>query len=195
MKKLAAILSLALICTKAYPQNKMLNSFANAGSSIFYNLPGATTPRHIGVIGQPLMHQHGGTLVVSSLMYATDLHPPVITYDPTSLTIHLGQEPSINFLATDNDQIVSSKVFYRPMGKVGDFQSAPASTGANNSFTKSVSTPWYDEMGMEYYIEVRDKENTTRHPSGAGKHVAFAIHSAPQIPTNLLSYGLSLIHI
>lgn len=187
MKKIAAMLLMTFTGAYAYAQNTALNSFGNSGGSIFFG--GTDAPTHVGVIGQGYAFPFGGTLVVSNYMFSKDVRPPVITYDPATLAIRLGEEPVINFSATDNDQIVSSKIVYKPIGSTDNEQSADANAIGGSTFSKPVAQSWYDVMGMEYYIEVRDKENTTRHPSGAGKHVTFSIHPEPQIPTNLLSYG------
>ncbi|HEY0651920.1 MAG TPA: T9SS type A sorting domain-containing protein [Chryseosolibacter sp.] len=189
MKHLVILVTAAALAFELKAQSLILNSFSNAGGSIFYLPPDATLPPHIGVIGQPIADPKAGTLVISNLMFAKDLQPPVVSYDPSTLTVRLGEESVISFSATDNDQIVSTNIYYRPVSATSAFQSMPASAGSGNNFTKSIPTTWFDAMGIEYFVEVKDKENTTRHPSGAGRHVAFTTHAAPQIPTSLLSYG------
>jgi hypothetical protein len=181
---------LLVFATEICAQVNALNSFTNAGGSVFYLQQGTPNPAHAGVIGQPMITQfYGGTMVISTLMYATDLHPPVITHNPALVAIRLNEENLMSYNASDNNQIVSSKIFYKPIGSGASFESVDVPATSGSMYRSSIPASWYDAMGMEYYIEVKDKENTTRHPAGAAKHVVWATHPEPQIPTTLLAYG------
>lgn len=182
------IVILVVAVSQLHAQTTPLNSFLNSGGAIVSET-GSVNPSHIGVVGQPITGFFSGTLVISNLMYATDLHPPVITYNPDALAVRLNEENSMTYQATDNDQVVSSKIFYKPIGTTGAFNEVTVTPSSGSSYVKAIASNWYDLMGMEYYIEARDKENTTRHPAGAGKHVTWVTNPAPQIPTTLLSYG------
>lgn len=190
MRILVTVLLICFTATEIFAQNSALNSFTNAGGSIFFLQEGAPHPAHTGVIGQPMITQfYGGTLVVANFMYATDLHPPVITHNTQAVSITLNEENTISFIATDNNQVISSKLYYKPIGSIENFESVDASPTTGSNYSTAILPNWYDMMGMEYYLEVRDSENTTRHPAGNAKHIVWTTHPAPQIPTTLLSYG------
>jgi hypothetical protein len=190
MKNLITGMLIVLIPSVILAQNAPLNSFSNAGGKILKTGGVSPYPAHIGVIGQPIATGYvTGTMVVSTLMYADDLHPPVITYNPALLSLRLGEENTMSFQATDNASIASSKIFYKPIGKIGAFESADITVSPANTFTKIIPPAWYDMMGMEYFIEVTDSENITRHPGGSGRHIVYTTHPLPQIPPTLLSYG------
>jgi hypothetical protein len=190
MKRIGNLFLLVLLPAILSAQTVPLNSFSNSGGAMLNENPDDPNPVHIGVIGQPIASGFiGGTMVISNLMYATDLHPPEIDFNPESLVIESGGQNIITFDATDEDQLTSRKFYYRPIGKIGNFEFVNVTSQTNNTFTQPLAAEWFDMMGMEYYIEVKDKENTTRQPAGAGSHFVYTLHPEPKIPTTLLSYG------
>ena len=163
-------------------------TIAYAGSSISFfegGLP-TSTKYHYSVYA---FNGNGGSvsyLTASPLQGSVtlDVAPPVITAAVTNLaTITKLSTPILSATITDNVSVASAQLFYRGISQK-EFKVATMNPLAGNTYSATVQTDWYDEMGLEYYFMATDGNgNSTPKPTSIFAHLKTQSFSLPTLPS------------
>lgn len=155
--------------------------------------------KHMGSVGILGGQNNAGHYSSSRYVFQNaiaDSESPIIS--PISGFILQKNSPALlQAQVSDNTGIVSAKIFYRPItapdikAEFKSFSIIPDGS-SNNAFLK-VDVPdnmeWYDDMGMEYYFEVRDASNTSRMPAVGTYYQAYLRNPDAGIPSSNISFG------
>ena len=130
-----------------------------------------------------------------------DIVAPTIAMVTTSLNLEKGTAKTLEVKVTDNKIVPTdkTKIWYRGITKLETeaFTSAnmTVSTGSGTvetNFTVSAAESWYDEMGIEFYVESEDLAgNKTTFPAGSYNYsyINYPAAARPTFPAGRISFG------
>lgn len=130
-----------------------------------------------------------------------DTQAPTIVMVTTGLNLEKGVAKTLEVKVSDNKIVPTdkTKIWYRGITKLPTvaFTSAnmTATTGSGTvetNFTVTAAESWYDEMGIEFYIESEDLAgNKTTFPSGSYNYsyINYPTAASPTFPSGRISFG------
>lgn len=130
-----------------------------------------------------------------------DTQAPTIVMVTTSLNLEKGVAKTLEVKVTDNKIVPTdkTKIWYRGITKLETvaFTSANMTAGTGNgtvetNFTVTAAESWYDEMGIEFYIESEDNAgNKTTFPAGSYNYsyINYPAAARPVFPAGRISFG------
>ncbi|MFM9840459.1 MAG: hypothetical protein ACKVOQ_19485 [Cyclobacteriaceae bacterium] len=191
--KTSAVLLLWCIALQANGQQLLIQNFASAGGDV----SNGGAQRLISVIGQPMAYSSSvgseikaGFLQVASKVIV-DTQPPVIGYATPTKEITQGATSKFAATITDNIQLSSKKIYYKPItSPASSFQNAEMTLDPDGKYSATVQTTWYDNMGMEYYFTAVDgASNTARSPAAGSYYSYLTISADSKIPASAFTAG------
>ncbi len=148
------------------------------GTTYTYTLNASTeyeTQYFISIDAGAYLDQYqNGSLAVAATSWSfttsepPDLTFPVITFNPNdyvSLPKGFGTQEKLVALASDNKAVTSFSMFYRKVTATQFSQVFGTLTGSN-TYEFPLLESFFDDMGMEFYLEAKDAaDNTTLEPA------------------------------
>lgn len=99
---------------------------------------------------------------------------PQVQIDPSGITASAGSNASVSMTVSADLPIQSAMLYYRKGGDV-NFKSTAFSVSNGNTYTATIASSYLTARGLNYYIEVKDGQNTVRYPESGTLNMTVSV--------------------